>query len=288
MNTPAAVGHLLREWRAARRYSQLDLALESDTSARHLSCIETGKAQASRNLLMRLADVLDMPLRERNALLRAGGYAPKFPETSLDSPRMEQINRAIQFILDQQEPYPAFLMNRHWDVLAATRGAFNICNFLRDGRPEKHTNMLLSAFDPDDVRGAIVNWDDVASTLIGHLHALVSNSPTDTRARALLDEILAFPDIPDRWRCRDLDTPPAPLLNTVFRHRGVTLQFFSTITTFGTPRDITAEELHIESCFPMDEDTARFCRELAQGEPDAIAAGQRPGPALCLASGSQP
>ena len=120
---PVPVGLLLREWRAARRLSQLDLSLDANISARHLSCIETGKSQPSRTLLMRLADVLDMPLRERNALLRAGGYAPSYPESALDTPAMGRINKAIAFILEQQEPYPAFLMNRHWDILAANQAA---------------------------------------------------------------------------------------------------------------------------------------------------------------------
>ncbi|MCS0611476.1 helix-turn-helix transcriptional regulator [Massilia kyonggiensis] len=259
---PVPVGLLLREWRAARRLSQLDLSLDANISARHLSCIETGKAQPSRALLMRLADVLDMPLRERNALLRAGGYAPSFPETGLDTPAMGRINQAIDFILRQQEPYPAFLMNRHWDILATNEAAQRVNGFVLDGRPSRHANMLRAVFDPDDLRGAIANWDDIGSTLIGHLHALVAGAPTDMKARALLDEILAYPNVPSRWRLRDLDTPPAPLLTTEFRHRGVTLSFFSTITTFGTPRDITIDGLHIESCFPMDEATAQFCREL--------------------------
>lgn len=260
---PVPVGLLLREWRAARRLSQLDLALEASISTRHLSCIETGKAQPSRTLLMRLADVLDMPLRERNALLRAAGYAAGYPETRLETPGMGQVSKAIDFILTHQEPYPAFLLNRHWDVLAANQGAARVSDFLLDGQPGRHTNMLRTVFDPEDLRGRMANWDDVAGTLIGHLHALVAASPTDAKARALLDEVLSFAGVPSRWRVRDLDTAPAPLLTTEFRHRGVALSFFSTITTFGTPRDITIDELHIECCFPMDEATAQFCRQLA-------------------------
>ncbi|TFW20070.1 XRE family transcriptional regulator [Massilia arenosa] len=260
---PVPVGALLREWRAARRLSQLDLALDAEISARHLSCIETGKAQPSRPLLMRLADALDMPLRERNALLHAAGYAAAIPETRLDTPAMEQVNKAIAFILAQQEPYPAFLMNRHWDILAANNAAQRVNGFLLDGRASPHANMLRHAFDPADLRPRIANWHDLAGTLIRHLHALVAGSPTDAKARALLDEVLAFPGVPPRWRVRDLDTAPAPLLTTEFVHRGVTLRFFSTITTFGTPRDITIDELHIECCFPMDEATAQFCRQLA-------------------------
>ena len=129
MAMPAsAVGGLLREWRAARRLSQLDLALEAGISARHLSCVETGKAQASREMLARLADTLGMPLRERNSLLVAAGFAPKYPESALATPAMAQIRNAIDAILQQQEPYPAFLLNRHWDVLGANRAAERIGN----------------------------------------------------------------------------------------------------------------------------------------------------------------
>src|SRR5687768_2705290 len=119
---PAAqVGLLLREWRAARRLSQLDLALDAGVSTRHLSCVETGKSQPSRDTLARLADALDMPLRERNALLVAAGFAPKYPETALATPAMAQIRRAIECVLAQQEPYPAFVLNRRWDVLLANQ-----------------------------------------------------------------------------------------------------------------------------------------------------------------------
>jgi hypothetical protein len=204
-----------------------------------------------------------MPLRERNALLQAGGYASIYRETRLDTPDMAQVGRAIDCILQQQEPYPAFLMNRHWDILAANGAAQRVNAFLLDGRASPHANMLRHVFDPADLRARISNWDDLAKTLIRHLHALVAGSPTDDKARALLDEILSYPGVPARWRLRELDTVPAPLLTTEFRHRGVDLRFFSTITTFGTPRDITIDELHIECCFPMDEATAQLCRQLA-------------------------
>ncbi|GLQ90544.1 helix-turn-helix domain-containing protein [Dyella flagellata] len=263
------IGHLLREWRASRRLSQLDLALATDVSARHLSCVETGKAQPSREMVLRLADALDMPLRECNALLMAAGYAPKFPETSLSTPAMAQVRRAIELMLEQQEPYPAFLLNRHWDILMANRAAARVANFVLRGAASPHANMIRQIFDPTDLRSAIVNWEDVAGDLIRHLHDVVSAAPSDKVARDLLDEALAYPGVPMHWRIRDLGAAPSPLLTTIFRVDDQQLSFFSAITTFGTPRDVTIEDLHIESCFPMDEQTAVFCRELTQRDDTA-------------------
>jgi transcriptional regulator with XRE-family HTH domain len=260
----ARVGELLREWRAARRLSQLDLALSADISTRHLSCVETGKAQPSRETIARLAEALDMPLRERNALLLAAGFAPQYPETALDTPALAQMQRAIAFILAQQEPYPAFLVNRQWDVLAANQAAARVNAFALGGRESRHDNMMRQFFDPDDLRGAVGNWEEVAGELIRHLHDHVAATPTDAAARDLLEEVLAYPGVPARWRLRDLSRAPSPLLTTVLRRDGAELRFFSTITTFAMPRDVTLDELHIECCFPMDEATAAMCRELAQ------------------------
>src|SRR5688572_8810373 len=155
MSTPmpqAQVGVLLRDWRAARRLSQLDLALAAEVSARHVSCVETGKAQPSREMIARLADALDMPLRERNGLLVAAGSAPRYPETALSTPELSQVRRAIECILEQQEPYPAFLMNRHWDGLMANRAAMRVNGFVLGGRDSPHRNMLRHFFDPQDLR----------------------------------------------------------------------------------------------------------------------------------------
>jgi len=272
--TPAsAVGSLLREWRAARRLSQLDLALEADVSARHLSCVETGKAQASREMLARLADALGMPLRERNTLLVAAGFAPKYPESELATPAMAQIRGAIDAILRQQEPYPAFLLNRHWDVLAANRAAARVGDYVMRGQPSKHTNMLRQMFDPDDFRQAVVNWEEIAESIVRHLHNEVAAAPSDAKARELLDEVLSYPGVPASWRTRDLSAAPSPLMTTVLRGEGgERLNFFSTITTFGTPRDVTLDELHIECCFPMDEITERRCRWLAEHDTEAASA----------------
>jgi transcriptional regulator with XRE-family HTH domain len=258
------VGVLLREWRAARRVSQLHLALEAGTSCRHLSCIETGKAHPSRAMVARLAETLGMPLRERNALLLAAGYAPEYAETDLDAPELAQVRRAIDFITEHQEPYPAFVLNRRWDILAGNRAAARLAEYLIGG--SAHGNMLRQFFDPDDMRAAVVNWDEIAGDLMRHLHDEVAATPSDTRLRALMDEVLRYPGVPDRWRERPLDTAPPPVLTVVFRKGDAELRFFSTIARFGTPRDVTVDELRIECVFPGDEATAELCRALARDD----------------------
>lgn len=262
----AHAGTLLREWRAARRLSQLDLALAAEVSTRHVSYVETGKSQPSRDMIARLADALEMPLRERNALFMAAGFAPKYPETALATPELARIRRAIEFILEQQEPYPAFVVNRHWDVLMANRAAVRVNRFVMRGVASAHGNMARQIFDPNDLRPAVANWEEVAGDLIRHLHNEVAAAPTDTKARALLDEVLGYPGVPARWRTRELDVAPSPLLTTVLRRDDQELRFFSTITTFATPRDVTLEEMRIECCFPEDDATAELCRTLQRDE----------------------
>jgi transcriptional regulator with XRE-family HTH domain len=262
--TAAPVGALLRDWRAARRLSQLDLALEAGISARHLSCVETGKSQPSRDLLSRLAETLDMPLRERNALLVAAGYAPEFAESSLGTHELAQMRRAVELIIGHQEPYPAFVLNRYWDILLANRAAARVADFLQVA--SVRTNAVLQIFDPQDLRSVLVNWEDVAGDLIRHLHDAVSARPTDERARALLEEALGYPGVPDGWRRRELRAPPPPILTVVFRKGDRELRFFSTITTFGTPRDVTLDELRIECAFPADDATAELCRDLSRAD----------------------
>lgn len=265
--TPADhVGALLREWRAARRLSQLELALEAGVSSRHLSYVESGKAQPSREMVALLADVLEMPLRERNALLVAAGYAPEYAETALTTPELAPVRHAIELILEHQEPYPAFVINRRWDVLQANRAAARIAGYL--GVHSAHHNMIHQLCDPNDLRAHVTNWEQVAGDLIRHLHDEIAVNRSDRELRALLDEALRYPGVPSSWRTRQLGAIPAPLLTTEFLKNGERLRFFGTLTTFGTPRDVTLEELRIECSFPIDDITAERCRALARADAD--------------------
>jgi transcriptional regulator with XRE-family HTH domain len=264
-NPPAAasrVGDLLREWRAARRMSQLDLALEANVSSRHLSWVETGKSQPGRELVEQLADALEMPLRERNGLLIAAGYAPKYRETALADPEMALLRKAVEFIIRQQEPFPAFVIDRHWDVLMVNAAMQRVFGVLKPGGP-MHGNILRQVFDPADMRPLLANWEEVAGDLIRHLHHEAAAAPSDMRTRALLAEVLSYPDVPQDWRRRELGATPLPVITTVFRKDDLELRFFSTLTTFGTAQDVTVEGLRIECMFPADEATEVFCRSLA-------------------------
>jgi len=254
------LGDLLRQWRAARRMSQMDLALEAGISTRHLSYVETGKARPSRELVALLAGALDMPMRDRNALLVVAGYAPGYRETPLSDPQMALMRRAIDCILAQHEPYPAFVVNRHWDVLMTSQGLLRVFGWLRDGA-QPNGNIMRQVFDPADMRPFVENWEEVAGDLIGHLH---HEAATDKTSRALLDEVLAYPDVPARWEHRELGATPLPLMTVTFRKGDRRLTFFSTLTTFGTSRDITLEELRIECMYPADDETAAFCRSLTE------------------------
>ncbi len=257
----AEAGALLRHWRTARRLSQLELSLEADISARHLSYVETGRSQPSREMVLRLADALEIPLRERNALLVAAGYAPRYFETGLAAPEMAQVRSAIELILRQQEPYPAFVLDRQWDVRMSNQAATRCNRFLLGAEPTE-SNMMRLVLHPSGLRPMMVNWEETAGDLVRHLHNQIAASSWDERAKGLLAEVLAYPGVPARWRTREIGAPTTPLLTTNFRRGGVELRFFSTFTSFGTPYDVALEELRIECSFPADEATARACRDL--------------------------
>jgi transcriptional regulator with XRE-family HTH domain len=255
------VGRLLRHWRTARRLSQLELALDADISSRHLSYVETGRSQPSREMVLRLADALEIPLRERNALLVAAGYAPRYFETGLAAPELAQMRSAIDLILRHQEPYPAFVLDRHWDIRMSNQAAPRCTRFLLGAEPTE-SNMMRLVLHPNGVRPMMVNWEETAGDLIRHLHNQIAATPSDERAKSLLAEVLAYPDVPAQWRTREIGAPTTPLLTTIFRKGEVELRFFSSITSFGTPHDVTLEEVRIECSFPADEATATACREL--------------------------
>jgi hypothetical protein len=225
---------------------------------------ETGRSQPSREMVLRLADALEIPLRERNALLVAAGYAPRYFETGLAAPEMAQVRSAIELILRHQEPYPAFVLDRHWNVCMSNQAAPR-CNRFLLGTDPTDANMIRLVLHPDRLRPRIANWEEMAGDLIRHLHNQIAASPSDEPLKSLLAEVLAYPGIPEGWRTREIGAPTTPLLTTVFRKDGVELRFFSTFTTFGTPHDVALEELRIECTFPADEATASACRRLFAG-----------------------
>lgn len=252
-----AFGRLLREWRSRRRVSQLDLAMEAGVSSRHVSFIETGRAQPSREMVLMLARVLDVPLRDRNDLLTAAGYAAMYRATDLDSPALEQARRALDFMLRQQEPYPAIVVDRSWTLLKANGGAVRLVETFADpaAAEEWGGNAMRLMFHPRGLRPHIVNWEAMAAALIQWLHRDVLSGLGGADTRRLLDELLSYPGVPPRWRTLDLDASTAPFLPIEFRKDDLHLRFFSTLTSLGTPHDITLQELRVEAFFPADAET---------------------------------
>jgi transcriptional regulator with XRE-family HTH domain len=244
--------------------SQLALANEAAVSPRHVCFLETGRAKPSREMVLHLADTLSVPLRERNALLTAAGYAPIYSESSLDAPQLASVRAAIDAILAQQEPYPAVAMNRGWDIVATNEAAARFFGLLLGGRtPPDAGNVLRLMFHPDGLRPCVTNWEAVAPALVQRLHREAVGGVLDENARELLAEILNYPGVPSGWRTFDASVALLPVLPVSFRHGELRFDFFSAVTVLGTPQDVTLQELRIESFFPVDESTAAAAHRLA-------------------------
>jgi transcriptional regulator with XRE-family HTH domain len=262
---PSAVGSLFQYWRRARRKSQLELAHEAGVSPRHVSFLETGRSSPSREMVVLLAGVLDVPLRERNAMLLAAGFAPLYRESRLDDASLEAARVALRAILRQQEPYPAVVMDRRWDVMDANQGATRLFTFLL-GRLEEGANVLRMMFDPRALRPWVTNWEAVAEALVGRVHREAVGGIADEETRRLLDEVLSFPGVPTRWRLQS-DRPVLPLVPVSFERDGRRFDFFSTVTTLGTPVDVTLQEIRIECFFPLDSKTTQETESLLRSTP---------------------
>jgi transcriptional regulator with XRE-family HTH domain len=253
------VGRLIQHWRRVRRKSQLSLALQAGVSARHLGFLEVGRAKPSREMVLLLAGALDIPLRERNALLLAAGYAPIYRETGLEAPEMEHARRAIGLILEHQEPYPAVVMDKHWNILRSNvAGERFFSRLLAPPAGGPQPNVIRLMFDPAGLRPYVANWESVAEALVQRVHREAIGGIADAATLDLLNEVLAYPGVPKRWQSPDLLAPfPKPYLAVQFRKGELAMDFFSTVTTLGTPLDVTLQEIRIECFFPADERTAR-------------------------------
>jgi transcriptional regulator with XRE-family HTH domain len=261
---PSGVGPLLRRWRESRHLSQLNLALEAEVSARHISFLETGRAEPSREMLLTLANVLDVPLRERNFLLLAAGYAPIYGETSLDDPRMTQVRAAVEIILKSNEPRSAIAHDRHWNIVMAN-GAFVRFLTITLGTPPAgllplqvsklpRLNVLHLVFDPSLVRRIIVNWEVIAKSLLNEAYRRLAWA-RDDELKKLIAEILRYPGVPARWHEPDVEAPHELILPMELNLGGRIARMFSTVTTVATPHDVTLQELHVEAFYPADPET---------------------------------
>jgi len=253
------LGVLLKEWRRIRRKSQLTIALEAQISPRHLSFVESGRSVPSREMVGTLADALDVPLRERNALMVAAGYAPVYREAALQSEEMSQVRSALERLLQHQEPYPAVVLDRQWNIVQTNRAAPRLFNrFIHLDQLQEPRNLLRAMFDPALLRPWVANWETVAATLIERVSREAVAGIPDPRVIALLEELRAVEGAPTPRRTAAGELPFLPV---EFRKDELRLSFFSMITTVGAPADITAQELRVESFFPSNQVTERFARE---------------------------
>jgi transcriptional regulator with XRE-family HTH domain len=261
--TAPAFGQLLSQWRRLRGKSQLDLAVQAAVSPRHVSFVETGRSKPSREMVLTLATALQIPLRERNTLLLAAGYAPVYRETRLDAPELEPALRALDLILKHQEPYPAVVLDAQWDVLRANDAAMAfLARLLGEAKPERRPNVLRFMFDERYLKPYIENWDQVAGNLVQRAHhEAVGGTPNDALKR-VLREIIAYPGVPERFGSIDPDVALMPFVPISFKKGNLAVRYFSLITTLGTPQDVTLQELRVECFFPADAETERAAARL--------------------------
>ncbi len=251
----------LRWWRQRKGWSQLDLALRADISQRHVSFLELGRASPSREMVVRLAAALDIPLRQHNALLLAAGFAPVWRETASDAPELAEVRDALDYILGQQEPFPAVVVDRHWNLLRANKGAGRLVEFLVGPlAPDARVNLADALVGPDVLKPFLANWSDVVGYFIRGVEADAAADGT-TETAALLERLLAYDGVRAAMKSGANGTTDGPVLSMHFRKGNVSLHLFTTIATLGTPRDITVEELRIECFFPKDQATAGVFRE---------------------------
>jgi transcriptional regulator with XRE-family HTH domain len=255
---PVHVGDHLREWRQRRHLSQLDLAGEAEISARHLSFVETGRAAPSREMVLKLAERLDVPLRERNVLLVAAGYAPAFPQRALDDPALKAAREAINLVLRAHEPNPALAYDRHWNLVSANRMVAPLLEGIPQRLLGQPFNILRLAFHPEALAPRTVNLAEWCGHLLERLHRQCE-ATADPELIKLYHDLKTYP-IPARAAPLSADNVAIPFK---LRHQGEVLSFFSTTMVFGTPVDITLSELALETFFPADDLTAARMRAMA-------------------------
>jgi transcriptional regulator with XRE-family HTH domain len=258
-------GGQLRAWRLSRRVSQEELAGRAGVSPRHVSFVENGKSQPSRDLVIAFAGALDVPLRERNLLLTAAGYAAAYRASALDGEELGHLRRAIDHVLRQQEPYGAVVVNGYWDVMQMNQGAAKLFGKFppttSDGLAAAR-NLVLAICHPSALRPYIVNWEEVAAPLVARMHREIAARPGDEQLSQLLARVLAQPGMPTAWRVPAPGRTAPPILGVHLRSPDLEVRLFTMLTSIGTPMDVTAEEIHIETYFPADEATEAVLRAL--------------------------
>jgi len=269
-NRDTSFGNLLKHWRNQLSFSQLDLAVASEVSQRHISFLESGRAKPSRDMILQLATVLDVPLRYQNMMLTSAGFAPIYSESDLSASEIEPIRKALDFILRQQEPYPALVMDRYWNLIQSNTAAQRLINWLVPTQQLQNLldsngkfNLMRFMFHPQGLKPFIANWEEIANHLIQRVYRETLAEGCSQDSINLFQELQTYPDIPRLWQISHTCTWQVPLLTLQFVKNGLSLSFFSTIATLGTPHDITLQELRIESLFPADEVTEENLQKIA-------------------------
>jgi transcriptional regulator with XRE-family HTH domain len=248
-STVPQLGEMLRYWRHERGKSQLDLSLDTGISQRHLSFVESGRSNPSRDFLSTVSDALNIPLRERNVLLLASGYAPLYGEQSMDAEQMTIVTRAIERMLQQHEPHPALVLDRYWNVIRTNQAAPRFFRSFIDleARP-KPRNLLDLMFDPAGMRPFVEEWEKVAAGLLQRVRREAVGQVVDARLVVLLERLRRYPGVAG---LKPPLAPQSPVLPITFRRGNERFSYFSLITTVGTPQCITAQELRVECMFPI-------------------------------------
>ena len=251
------LGTLLRHWRDMRGTSQFDLSLDTGISQRHISFIESGRSVPGRQILLEIARVLDIPLRDRNTLLLAAGYAPIYADGAWNGAEMQSINKALERMLRQNEPYPALVMDRYWNVLMTNEASPRFFNRFIDMAARTGTrNMLHLMFDPEGMRPFIANWKEAARGLFERVYRESVGRVVDEKTKALLASLLAYPDVKPEWQAPQAASA-LPMIPLSFVKDGAVLNYFSMVTTVGTPQTVAAQELRVECLYPADDATER-------------------------------
>ncbi len=256
LKAPASeLGALLRHWRDVRGRSQFDLSLDTGVSQKQISFVESGRSVPGRQTLTAIAQALDIPLRDRNTLLLAASYAPIYSEGAWNAPEMQSVARALERMLRQHEPFPAMVMDRYWNVLLTNGSAPRFFNcFIDMAARESPRNMLHLMFDPKGMRPFVANWEDVAKGLVARVYRESVGRVVDEKTRELLAALLAYPDVKTEWKAPKA-LSAMPVIPISFVRDEKLLNYFSMVTTVGTPQTIAAQELRIECMFPADEAT---------------------------------
>jgi len=251
---------LLKYWRGQRGLSQLDLGLAANVSSRHISFLETSRSSPSVEMVLLLAEVLDVPLRDRNDLLRAGGFDAQFPEPELDEILVGSLRHAVEVMMAGHEPFPMVVVDRLYNVLLANEAALALtASFLDVGATE--TNLMRVLFGGETARRIVTNWDDVASNMLRRLQRELLHAPQDDQLRRLHDDLVNSTATPAEWRTLDLADQAEPFLPIRLRlEDGAELAFLTTITAFNAPHNVTLDEIRIESWFPSDDATTVWCQ----------------------------